>query len=180
MIFRRRNRDLDDEIASHLSLSARDRIERGDSPETARLAARRDFGSEALVKEETRANWGWGRLERFGQDLRYAARQLRANPGFTATAVLTLALGIGANSAIFSVVSAVLLNPLPYSHPERLMWGNGRTPRCYTRAAVSAPEFREYREQNRGFEHFGALFVRGAEPRNWSRNGEARQLKASM
>ena len=180
MFFRRRNRDLDEEIAAHLSLSARDRIDRGDSPEQARDAARREFGSEALVKEVTRAGWGWRRVERFGQDLRYALRQLRANPGFTATAVLTLALGIGANSAIFSVVSAVVLSPLPYPHAERLVWGNGRTPNGSSRAAVSAADFRDYRERNRGFDHLAALFVRGAEPRNWSRNGEARQLRGAM
>src|SRR3954453_16139408 len=168
MFFRRRNRDLDDEIDSHLAMAARDG------------AGRAEFGPEALVKEVTREQWGWARWDRVVQDLRYAGRQLRANPGFTAAAVLTLALGIGANSAIFSVVNAVLLNPLPYRDPDRLVWGTGRTPSGHTRAAVSPPDFREFRDRNRSFEQLAAGFVMGAIPRNWSANGDARQLKGAM
>jgi predicted permease len=168
MLFRRRNRELDEEISSHLAMAARDG------------AARREFGPEALIKEVTRDQWRWARWERIAQDGRYAARQLRANPGFTAAAVLTLALGIGANSAIFSVVNAVLLNPLPYPQPERPVVGTGRTPSGHTRAAVSPPDFRDFRDRNRTFEHFAATFVMGAVPRNWNANGEARQLKGAM
>jgi putative ABC transport system permease protein len=114
------------------------------------------------------------------QDLRYALRQLRANPGFTIAAVLTLALGIGANSAIFSVVNAVLLNPLPYRDPGRLLWATGRTPSGYRGASVSPPDFRDFRDANRAFEHFAAMFVRGGVPRNWSLTGDARQLTGAM
>ena len=114
------------------------------------------------------------------QDLRYALRQLRANPGFTIAAVLTLALGIGANSAIFSVVNAVLLNPLPYRDPGRLLWATGRTPSGYRGAAVSPPDFRDYRDGSRAFEHLAAMFVRGGVPRNWNLNGDTRQLTGAM
>src|SRR4051812_2386791 len=103
---------------------------------------------------------------RIAQDLRYAVRQLRANPGFTIAAILTLALGIGANSAIFSVVNSVLLNPLPYPQADRILWATGRTPSGYRGAAVSPPDFRDFRDGNRTFEHFAAMFVRGSVPRN--------------
>src|SRR4051794_10183844 len=111
----------------------------------------------------------------FTQDLRYAGRQLRANPGFTIAAILTLSLGIGANSAIFSVVNSVLLNPLPYPQPARLLWATGRPPGGYRGAAVSPPDFRDFRDGNRTFEHLAAIFVRGGVPRNWSLNGDASQ-----
>jgi putative ABC transport system permease protein len=179
MFFRRRNRDLEEEIRSHLSMAERDRLDRGETHSSARLSARREFGNEALVREVTRGMWGWAKLERVWQDLHYAFRQLRANPGFTAAAVLTLALGIGANSAIFSVVNAVVLNPLPFPHSDRLVWAWGRFPGG-NMAAVNPIDFREYRSQSHSFEHLGAVFALGLSTENWNLNGQARQLQGAM
>jgi putative ABC transport system permease protein len=121
--FKRRqaqDRDLDDEIHSHLAMAVADRIARGESPENALAAARREFGNVAHVKEVTRETWGGAGFERLAQDLRYAARSLRRAPAFTTTAVLTLALGIGVTSAMFTVVKRVLLQPLPFPSPNEL------------------------------------------------------------
>src|SRR5580704_5376908 len=93
--------DLDDEIRFHLAQETELRIDRGESPAQARLSARRAFGSTALVKEVTRLMWGWTWLERLGQDLRFALRTMRKHLGFSATAMVTLALGIGATTAVF-------------------------------------------------------------------------------
>jgi putative ABC transport system permease protein len=179
MLRRRRNRELDEEIRSHLQMAERDHSERGEDPRTARLSARRELGSEALVKEVTRGTWGRNWLERRTQDLRYAFRQLRKSPGFTATAVLTLALGIGANSAIFSVVNAVLLNPLPFPHADRLVWAWGRFQLGNT-AGISPVDLLEYRDRNRTFAQFGGFFVLGTSPRNWSLRSQAHQLQGAM
>jgi putative ABC transport system permease protein len=153
---RRAERELDDEIRAHLEMEIEQNIADGMSPEEARLAARRSFGSLALSKEDSRAMWGLGSLEILWQDLRYGLRMLLKNPGFTTIAVLTLALGIGANTAIFSVVNVVLLRPLPYAEPERLVWLWDTQPQLPT-APASLPDFLDWKEQNRSFEQLAAF-----------------------
>ena len=150
--------ELDEEVRFHLEREIKENIARGMSPEEARMAALRSFGGVERVKEESRDERGIRFLEEVWQDLRYGARMLMKQPGFTLIAVLTLALGIGANTAIFSIVNAVLLRPLPYQAPERLVIvqeresGGGFSP--------SYPNFVDWRAQNQAFEKI-AVFNRG-------------------
>jgi predicted permease len=147
---RKRESELEEEIQSHLKMAAQDRTDRGETPDQARGAARRELGNIGLIKEITREMWGWGSLERLMQDLRYGLRMLAKSPGFTVVAVLTLALGIGANTALFSVVNGVLFNPLPYPHPEQLVWLAESKPNFAT-GSISFPNFRDWQKDNHTF-----------------------------
>src|SRR5829696_3539798 len=113
------------------------------------------------------------------KDIRYGLRSLLKRPGFTAIALLALALGIGANTAIFSLVNAVILQPLPYQDPDRLVWVYGNIRNRSNRASVSPPDFLDYRSQNKTFEQFAAsgTIVR---PVNLTGSGEPERLTASV
>jgi len=156
---RRQDAELDEELASHLRMAIADRVARGESPEVARQAARLEMGNLPLIKEVTRDTWGWTTVEQVLQDVRYACRTLRKSPGFTLVAIITLALGIGANTAMFSVINAVLLRPLPFPHPERLAavsetdLRGGPTIRS---TSVSWPNFFDWRSRAQGFESMSA------------------------
>ena len=129
--FLRRKSDLSEEIESHLKMAIADRVARGQSPGEARTSALREFGNVPLIADVTRDQWGWLRLQLLLQDLRYALRQLRRSPGFTFTAIITLALGIGANTAIFTLVHGILLRSLPVDDPSRLYRIGDKNDCCY-------------------------------------------------
>lgn len=152
MLLRHRqfDRDMDDEIRLHLQLREREHATDGLSAQEAYMAARRNFGNALALREASHDSWGWAWLEQFAQDVKFAFRLLRKAPGFTAVAILTLALGIGANTAIFSFVYGVLLAPLPYRDASRLVVLKETTPMVGT-VSVSYPNFLDWRAQSRAF-----------------------------
>ena len=154
-----READLERELRSHLDLEAEERRDAGLSSEEAAYAAKRALGNTATIKEDVRAAWGFQWLETLLQDIRYGLRQLRRNPGFTIAAVLTLALGIGANTTIFSVVSAFLLRKPPVPGPDRLVELVSKNPNPVWAAEISddsAPDFEVWRKQTTSYSAMAA------------------------
>jgi hypothetical protein len=161
-------REFDSEVQTHLSLLTEENVRRGMNAEEARCAALRSFGGVSQFASSYREQTGLPRLEAFSQDLRFGIRLMRKNPGFTAVAIITLALGIGANTAIFSVVNAVLLHPLPYPQPGQLISISGRQ---------SWPDLHDIQKQNQCLEKIGAFA-------SWqfdlASDGEPEQVKANL
>jgi hypothetical protein len=153
VLLRRRqfDRDLDEEMRLHRELREQEQVEAGMTPEEAHYAALRRFGNVALTRERSREMWGWSWLENTVQDVRYGLRQLRRSPAFTAVAVLTLALGIGANTAIFTLINAVLLNTLPVTHPEQLVLLRWESPHVVT-DSLPYPIFAQLRDSSYVFD----------------------------
>jgi predicted permease len=150
----RSERDLAEEIASHLQLHIDDNLRAGMTPDQARRDALLKMGGIEAVKEQCRERRGLPFLDQLGQDLRYSARQLRRSPGFTAVAVLSLALGIGANTAIFTLLDQVLLRTLPVKNPQELVqlqWHGENNAPSFGKGTVSYPFYRDIRDRNRAF-----------------------------
>jgi len=177
-------REIDDELSYHLEMRARDFEAQGMDPESARREAERRFGDLERIRREAyrverarvRRQFRALQLGEIGQDLRYGVRQLQRRPGFSAVVVLILALGIGASTAVFSVVKGVFLQPLPYESPDRLVmiW---EADRLTDEAPVSDPNFLDWREQNHSFEHIAAFSHRFA---NLAGGGEPERVLRGM
>src|SRR5215510_12378861 len=153
---RRAERELDEEMRAHLEMEIEQNIADGMSPEEARRAALRSFGSVAIAKEDSRAMWGLASLEILWQDLRYGARMLLKHKGFTLIAILTLALGIGANTAVFSVINAVLIRSLPFAEADLLVMIWETQPDVHGPVGTY-PDFQDWRAQAQSFQGMAAF-----------------------
>jgi predicted permease len=149
----RREESLDDELRDYIERETRGNIEAGMTPGDARHAAMRKLGPPLQVKEDTRAAWGWTWLDRLWQDLVHGRRMLAKNPGFTAVAVLSLAIGIGANSAMFSLADALLLRPLPVLRPSEVVAvGTVESTAGFSQIVASYRDYIDFRDQSKSFD----------------------------
>jgi predicted permease len=164
----RRNKELNEEIQGHLELAARENMESGLPPSDAQTAARHEFGSIPLAEEVTRDMWGGRWFVDLLQDARYGLRMLRKSPGFTAVAILTLALGVGATTAIFSVINGVLLSPLPYNNPQEIV---------VMKENESLPNVLDIQRQTRSFSLGGAI---NAQPIDYTNGPEPLQIRVGL
>jgi putative ABC transport system permease protein len=151
----RAEQDMDDELRFHLEKQMEHNVTRGMSPKEARYAALRQFGNVGAVKEECRESWGGRIISELAQDIRYGLRQLRRNPGFAILAILTLALGIGVNTAVFTIVNTLLLNPLPVKDAQKVVAVETeiRTAASFSTRVqyLSLPNLQDFRQRNRVF-----------------------------
>lgn len=140
--------DLSEELRAHLAIETQERVSTGESPDEAGRSAKRAFGNLAKIQEDTRETWGWAGMERFAEDIRFGLRMLRKTPVWTAVVSITLALGVGLSTAIFSLVYAVLLQPLPYPNSDRLVavWLSAPKNGGYTRFYVNAALWLDWRK----------------------------------
>src|SRR6185437_1281322 len=157
---RRSGHEMDDELQTHFEMLVEQNVRRGMAVGEARRAARLELGGEQQIKEAVHDQRGLPFLESLLSDVRYAGRMLRKSPGFTIVALLTLALGIGANTAIFSVVNGVLLNPLPYPDPGRLVTVYA-SKRLYPHGSISYPNFLDWHRLNQCFSFFAVSRATG-------------------
>src|SRR5215213_6037632 len=149
--------EIDEEMRFHIDMRTEENVRAGMAPGEARREAERRFGRLTRLKEQGYEVRGGRWLETFWQDCRYGARSLRKGPGVTSVAVLTLALGIGMNTAIFSVVNAVLINPLPFREPDRLVQFWETNPlKNWTQANVAPANLFDWQEQNQSFTEIAA------------------------
>jgi predicted permease len=175
---RREEANLQQELASHVAIDAEERIAAGDPPELARRAAARDLGNVAIIAEDTRATWGWTGLESLLQDVRFGIRQLQHGPGFAGVVIATLALGIGATTAVFSVLQAVLLAPLPYEHPGELVRLYQQEPdKPATRHYLTGVHFSFIRDHATSFGSIAALANYSETGRDLVKDGRGERLR---
>lgn len=168
------DRELREEMAFHLEQKERELVAAGMDPEEARHAARRQFGNPTLLLEESGEAAGLT-FDSVVQDVRYGARLLRRNPVFAATVVVVLAIGIGANAAMFSLIHSVLMRPLPFPDADRLVFAYNTVPSRGWLNSVSSPvDVAEMRGQNRSFDRLAGLYTR---PRNLTGGGEPEQVR---
>ena len=153
-IFRYESRkaDLSSELNAHLEMAIADRVAQGEDPEEARAAAQREFGNVPLVEDVTRATWGGLWMERVLQDLGYALRQVRRSPGFAITVIGTLALGIAAATAMFTVVDHVLLRPMPFADPDRVVAIQPTDGKSSSHAGAAWLDIQQWQAQSRSLE----------------------------
>jgi putative ABC transport system permease protein len=153
--------DLSEEIQEHVQEKTEELVESGIPRKEAAAAACREFGNVTLIEEDSRDIWRWPSIEDFFTDVRYGLRMLRKNPGFTAAAVIALALGIGANTAIFSVVNGVLLRPLPYRDPSQLVVVTLFNQKTQETFPLCDADFLDWRAQNKAFSNIAAFSGNG-------------------